>query len=79
MAAEIDAAASVRMSQYQRGVHTPRFNVVKNLANTLDVSIEFFYSQDDQTAKLLLLCHSLVETKRTELLKQVQESMQQSS
>jgi len=77
VAAEIDDAASVRMSQYQRGVHAPRFNVAQNLAKALDVPVEYFYSPDDRTAKLLLLWHSLAEEKRTELLELVQASARQ--
>lgn len=59
MAAEIEDAASVRMSQHQRGVHTPRFNIAQNLAKALDVPVEYFYSPDDKTAELLLRWHSL--------------------
>ena len=69
VAAEIDDAASVRMSQYQRGVHTPRFNVAQNLAKALDVPVEYFYSPDDQTAELLLQWHALSQTQRVQLLK----------
>ncbi|KQV48746.1 hypothetical protein ASC95_22905 [Pelomonas sp. Root1217] len=73
VAAEIEDAASVRMSQYQRGVHTPRFNIAENLARALDVPVEYFYSPDDQTAKLLLLWHSLSEARRGQLLKSLEE------
>jgi len=73
VAAEIDDAASVRMSQYQRGVHTPRFNVAQNLAKALDVPVEYFYSPDDQTAELLLMWHELSKTRRSQLIKSIQE------
>lgn len=75
IAAEIDDAASVRMSQYQRGVHTPRFNIAQNLAKALDVPVEYFYSADDQTAELLLRWHSLSKAKRNQLLKSLAESL----
>lgn len=75
VAAEIDDAASVRMSQYQRGVHTPRFNVAQNLAKALDVPVEFLFSPDDQTAEMLLLWHSLSKTKREHVIKALQESI----
>lgn len=73
VAAEIEDAASVRMSQYQRGVHTPRFNIAQNLARALDVPVEFFYSPDDQTAELLLLWHARSATERAKLLKTLEE------
>ncbi|WP_082532522.1 helix-turn-helix transcriptional regulator [Pelomonas sp. Root1237] len=75
IAAEIDDAASVRMSQYQRGVHTPRFNIAQNLAKALDVPVEYFYSPDDQTAELLLRWHALPKAKRGQLLKSLDESL----
>ncbi|MDR7295845.1 transcriptional regulator with XRE-family HTH domain [Pelomonas aquatica] len=72
VAAEIEDAASVRMSQYQRGVHTPRFSIAQNLAKALDVPVEYFYSPDDQTAELLLLWHALSEAERGQLLKSLE-------
>lgn len=69
VAAEIEDAASVRMSQYQRGVHTPRFSIAQNLAKALDVPVEYFYSPDDQTAELLLHWHTLSKAQRGQLLK----------
>lgn len=74
VAAEIEDAASVRMSQYQRGVHTPRFSIAQNLAKALDVPVEYFYSADDQTAELLLLWHALSKAKRGQFLKLLEES-----
>ena len=74
VAAEIEDAASVRMSQYQRGVHTPRFSIAQNLAKALDVPVEYFYSPDDQTAELLLLWHSVSKAKRNQLLRALQET-----
>lgn len=72
VAAEIEDAASVRMSQYQRGVHTPRFSIAQNLAKALDVPVEYFYSPDDQTAELLLLWHKLLKAQRGQLLKSLE-------
>jgi len=74
VAAEIDDAASVRMSQYQRGVHSPRFNVAQQLARALNVPVEFLYSPDDQTAELLLLWHALPKSKRAQLIRSLHES-----
>ena len=75
MAAEIEDAASVRMSQYQRGVHTPRFSIAQNLAKALDVPVEYFYSPDDQTAELLLHWHKLSKVRRGQLLKSLEEAL----
>jgi transcriptional regulator with XRE-family HTH domain len=75
VAAEIEDAASVRMSQYQRGVHTPRFSIAQNLAKALDVPVEYFYSPDDQTAELLLHWHKLSRSERGQLLKSLDERL----
>ena len=75
VAADIDDAASVRMSQYQRGVHAPKFNIAQNLAKALKVPVEFLYSPDDQTAELLLMWHTLSKAKRAQMLKLLQESL----
>ncbi len=61
------------MSQYQRGVHTPRFNIAQNLAKALDVPVEYFYSPDDQTAELMLHWHKLSKVGREQLLKSLEE------
>jgi transcriptional regulator with XRE-family HTH domain len=74
-AADIDDAGSVRMSQYQRGVHTPRFNIAQNLARALNVPVEYFYSPDDQTAELLLMWHSLSKAKRSQWLRWLAEAV----
>lgn len=62
------------MSQYQRGVHTPRFNVAQQLAKALRVPVEFLYSADDETAKMLLLWHALTTDQRSQILKSLQNS-----
>jgi transcriptional regulator with XRE-family HTH domain len=72
VAAEIEDAASVRMSQYQRGVHTPRFSIAQNLAKALDVPVEYFYSPDDQTAELLLRWHALSKAQQGQVLKSLE-------
>lgn len=58
-----------------RGVHAPRFSIAQNLAKALDVPVEFFYSPDDQTAELLLQWHKLSNTKRSQLLKALEEML----
>lgn len=61
------------MSQYQRGVHTPRFNIAQNLAKALDVPVEYSYWPDDQTAELLLRWHKLSKMERGQLLMSLPE------
>lgn len=62
------------MRQYQRGVHTPRFSIAQNLANALDVLVEYFYSTDDQTTGLLPRWYAPSKAEQGQLLKSLKES-----
>lgn len=62
IAADVEDAASVRMSQY-KGEHTPE--VAQNLAEALAVPAEFFYSPGNQISELLLLW-ALPKTRRNQ-------------
>jgi len=53
--AQIDeSTASARMNQYERGIHTPDFELVCRLAVILDVPSCYFYTQEDELAELVL-------------------------
>ena len=47
-------AASPRMNQYEKGVHSPDFQTVRALAKVLEVPTAFFYSEEDALADLIL-------------------------
>jgi len=52
--AQIDeSTASARMNQYERGIHTPDFELVCRLAEILDVPSCYFYTQEDELAELV--------------------------
>jgi transcriptional regulator with XRE-family HTH domain len=54
-----EASASARMNQYERGKHEPDWLTVQRLAVALGVPVAYLYAEDDATAELLLLFHSL--------------------
>ena len=55
IAAGIDEfSASPRINQYERGVHVPDFATVERLALVLHVPTPYFYTRDDELAKLIL-------------------------
>ncbi|ROR13459.1 helix-turn-helix domain-containing protein [Erwinia sp. JUb26] len=57
--AQIDeATASARMNQYERGIHVPDFELVCRLAVILDVPSCYFYTQEDELARLVLAWYS---------------------
>lgn len=72
IAAGIDEfSASPRINQYERGVHVPDFSTVERLASVLNVPTPFFYTRDDDLAKLILRYGQLDAAEKVELMKLV--------
>ncbi|WP_308365096.1 MULTISPECIES: helix-turn-helix transcriptional regulator [unclassified Microbulbifer] len=60
-----EMSASARISQYERGVHTPGYPLAERFADVLDVPVEYLYAKNDSIAELLLQLHRLpTEVKR---------------
>ncbi|MCW2474467.1 MULTISPECIES: helix-turn-helix transcriptional regulator [unclassified Symbiopectobacterium] len=49
-----ESTASARMNQYERGVHTPDFDLACRLATVLDIPASYFYTVEDELAELVL-------------------------
>jgi transcriptional regulator with XRE-family HTH domain len=49
-----EATASARMNQYERGIHTPDFELACRLASVLQVSTCYFYALEDDLAETIL-------------------------
>lgn len=47
------SVASVRMNQYERGVHEPHYSFVKRLAEALELPTAYFYADDPKLAQLI--------------------------
>ena len=47
-------AASPRMNQYEKGVHSPDFQTVRALAKVLEVPTAFLYCEEDELAGHIL-------------------------
>ncbi|MBB6157383.1 transcriptional regulator with XRE-family HTH domain [Pseudomonas sp. JAI115] len=62
------ASASARMNQYEKGVHQPGDNVVKQIAAVLNLPVPYFYCEDDETAHLLQCFHSLKAEDRKDVV-----------
>ena len=62
------SVASVRMNQYERGVHEPHYAFVKLLAAALDVPTAYFYADDPALAKLIVYYGRLSLSERKKLL-----------
>lgn len=50
-----EATASARMNQYERGVHTPDFELVCRLAAVLNTPASYFYTVEDDLAEIILI------------------------
>lgn len=48
-----DAVAAIRINQYENGVHTPIFSLVQQLAAFAGIPESYFYTTDDELAKLI--------------------------
>ncbi|MEI7345964.1 helix-turn-helix domain-containing protein [Dickeya chrysanthemi] len=49
-----EATASARMNQYERGIHTPDFELARRLAAVLNVPACYFYTVEDDLAEMIL-------------------------
>ncbi|MGM3189014.1 MULTISPECIES: helix-turn-helix domain-containing protein [Pectobacteriaceae] len=49
-----EAMASARMNQYERGIHTPDFELACRLAAVLHVPACYFYTVEDDLAEMIL-------------------------
>ncbi|WP_336803148.1 helix-turn-helix transcriptional regulator [Erwinia aphidicola] len=54
-----EASASARMNQYERGKHTPDFEMMCKLAKILKVPENYFYTTDDVMAEMILIYNKL--------------------
>ncbi|MFB5745284.1 helix-turn-helix transcriptional regulator [Cedecea sp. S5-13] len=49
-----EATASARMNQYERGIHTPDFELACRLASVMNIPACYFYAVEDDLAELIL-------------------------
>jgi transcriptional regulator with XRE-family HTH domain len=68
MAGIDEFSASARMNQYERGRHTPNYQLVNRLAEVLGLPTAYFYAEDDQLAELLVIYGRLTVRARKRLI-----------
>ncbi|EMA8102738.1 MULTISPECIES: helix-turn-helix transcriptional regulator [Klebsiella] len=49
-----EATASARMNQYERGIHTPDFELTCRLASVMEIPACYFYAVEDDLAEIIL-------------------------
>jgi len=75
IAAGIDSeTASARMAQYERGTHTPPFEVTERLAKVLRVPAAHFYARDDDLAAIICVVDRLSKRARRRIYRSISSS-----
>lgn len=64
-----EASASARMNQYEKGKHTPDFEMACSLAKVLKIPESYFYTKDDLMAQMMLVFHHLDQKNKYEIIK----------
>lgn len=66
-------SASARMNQYERGKHSPDYRLMCRVAEILNMPVSWFYTQDDEQARLQEIFYHLDGQARESLLAQAEE------
>ncbi|MGF1889891.1 helix-turn-helix domain-containing protein [Vibrio campbellii] len=69
-----EGSASARMNQYEKGKHTPDIQTLKLIANELGVPLNYFFCEEESSAKLACLIAKLSEEERQELINKLSGS-----
>ena len=65
-------SASARMNQYERGKHSPDYQLMCKVAEILKMPVSWFYTADDDEARLQEIFHHLSPAARRPLLTQAE-------
>ncbi len=72
-------SASARMNQYERGKHSPDYQLMCNVAEILKMPVSWFYTEDEEHARLQEIFYLLGPSERRLLLIQAESSLASSS
>lgn len=65
-------SASARMNQYERGKHAPDYRLMTRVAEILNMPVSWFYTADDEQARLQELFYQMDAQTRRNLLAQAE-------
>lgn len=68
-----ESSASPRMNQYEKGRHTPDVQTLKLIADELGVPLNYFFCEDDVSAKLAVAISKLSLDQRNQLLELIND------
>ena len=63
-----EGSASARMNQYEKAKHVPDIQTLKLIADELGVPLNYFFCEEESSAKLACLIAKLSEEERQELI-----------
>lgn len=63
-----ESTASPRMNQYEKGKHTPDIQTLKLIAGELDVPLNYFFCESENSARLACIIDKMTEDERRGLL-----------
>ena len=72
-------SASARMNQYERGKHSPDFKLMCKVAEILNMPVSWFYTEDEDAARVQEVFFTLSPLDRKTLLDQVERQAQVSA
>ena len=72
-----ETVASARMSRYESGVHEPPLKTARDIAHALGVPLGYLYCDDDRLAEIILAASELPAADQEQLLRSLQERLQQ--
>ena len=61
-------SASARMNQYERGKHSPDYKLMCKVAEILQMPVSWFYTEDDEQARLQEIFYHMRPANRRPLL-----------
>ena len=68
-------SASARMNQYERGKHSPDYQLMCRVAEILKMPVSWFYTEDEEHARLQEIFYLLGPAERKQLLVQAEHSL----
>lgn len=68
-------SASARMNQYERGKHSPDYLLMCRVAEILKMPVSWFYTEDEEHARLQEIFYLLHPSERSALLNQAESAL----
>lgn len=68
-------SASARMNQYERGKHSPDYQLMCRVAEILKMPVSWFYTEDEEHARLQEIFYLLGPVERHQLVTQAEAAL----